>query len=172
MKFLPIKLAILLTSVIALPSFATTQISSLDWNETQIKGGKATGGVVYKGAYSNHEKLFYAEIGHSTYGEQRIYLTNGYLSEKDICKFTYMSNNITMNFNGQAVKMFRWCKKSSNSNQNYYQYTPQTKRGDAYLVNLFKQSKQPVKVQFDDETLYIPVKGFTRVWNSAGGNAI
>ncbi|MBS9779980.1 MAG: hypothetical protein KGV51_05065 [Moraxellaceae bacterium] len=175
MKSLTAKLAIILTALVAMPSFATVQTMTIDWKTTIDNSGV----VVYKQSYSNEEKYFNAKIGHSIVGRQNIYFTDSYNSNKSMCKLDIMykyglnePQRVTMIFNGQAVKIIRMCRKFSDANSTYYEYTPQTDIGHSYVVNLFKTSLTPIKVQFDNETLYVPVRGFTRAWNSAGGNAI
>ncbi len=175
MKSLTAKSAILLTALIAMPSFATVQFKSLNWNETSNNEVL----IKYKPTYDKNEKFFIVSVSYSKGGEQRIYFNDSYYSDKNICKLDMLYDNkvnkyqtTTMIFNGQAVKMARFCNKSADSNQAYYLYTPQTDLIDNYVINLFKTSRTPIKVQFDDETLYVPVTGFTKAWNSAGGNAI
>ena len=119
-------------------------------------------------------KFFDAQVSHSLVGHQRLYFQDYYYNtNKNICKYeSSIPSSTTMIFNGQAVKMARWCRKFTVTGQYYYSFTPETDRGYFYVVNLFKTSTSPVKIQFNDDTFYFPVRGFTKAWNSAGGNAI
>lgn len=155
-------------SLFALPSFAET-IETYDWGT--INGG--FGASVEYVKYPDESKSFDALIGHSTSGHQRIYFTSYYNEDGNVCSSTTTyPTTATIIFNDQAVKMSRWCKQFADVDQYYYQYTPETDRGDSYVINLFKRATLPIKIHIDGETFYFPVMGFTKAWNSAGGNAI
>lgn len=170
MRFSKLAYPLLFTGLISNSSFATTIMKTAPWGS--IKGGLGAG-VYYIPEYGNEPKYFDATVSHSKSGAQRIYFTELYAGSANICNYeTNYSTTITMIFNGQAVKMMRWCKKFKSSNHYYYDYTPATNHGDNYVINLFKKSTAPIKIQIDNDTIFFPVLGFTRVWNSAGGNAI
>lgn len=155
-------------STLGLPSFAET-IETYDWGT--INGG--FGASVQYTEYSDESKSFDALVGHSASGYQRIYFANYYDEDRNICSSTTSyPTTATIIFDDQAVKMSRWCKKFDDVDQYYYQYTPETDRGDSYVINLFKRATLPIKIHIDGETLYFPVMGFTKAWNNAGGDAI
>lgn len=170
MKIIKLLLSLLVCSFLAMPSYAATVKNTFPWNTSL---SNASAGISYNYNYEVIDKIFTAEIGHSQKGEQKLYFANSYIEVVDICKYkTTAAESTTMIFNGQAVKMLRWCDKSPYSGLTYYSYTSETDRGNAYVVNLFKTATAPIKIQVNSETLYFPVTGFTKAWNSAGGNAI
>ena len=113
-----------------------------------------------------------AEVSHSSEGEQRVYFYLTYSDDSNICTYeNKYPDDETFVFSGQAVKMLRWCDKFSDG-QYSYQYTPATVYGHNYVINLFKKATSPIKIKVGSETIPFPVMGFTKAWNSAGGNAI
>ena len=156
----------------AVSASATSVLSSTEWAETYDQTYKR---VYVKYISDNEEeyKFFQMVITHSNAGEQRLYFANYYSSDKNICSYTNtVPQHSTMIFNGQAVKMSRWCQKSSSTGENYYMYTTQTQKGENYVFNLFRTSTTPVQVQFESDSIPLPVIGFTKAWNTAGGDAI
>ncbi len=180
MKFTKSFILFLSMVLLAAPSYATTIISVTSWDSS---GEGAY--VFYKKDGSDTDRVFSSEISHSTSGEQRIYFSIDNNFSTDINKYAntypfnraYSTNTLkpiskTMVFNGQAVKMSGFSKIYGDTKNSYYSYTPETNKGHAYLINLFKQATSPIKVEFDGETIYLPVKGFTKKWNTTGGDAI
>lgn len=155
---------------ISLSSYATTIVNTIPWGTTS--GGFGTA-VSYSSDYDSDLKYFEALISHSQGGKQRLYFANAYLDDDSMCSYeTGYPTSTTVVFNGQAVKMSRWCLKFNGTNKYYYSYTPETERGHSYVVNLFKTSVSPVRIKLDTESLYLPAIGFSKIWNNAGGNAI
>lgn len=155
---------------LSLSSYATTISITLPWG---AGSGGLGSGVKYTSDYDSNFKVFNASIDHSKAGEQRLYFNNFYWDDYNICSSeTSYPTSITLVFNGQAVKMSRWCKKFTDANKYYYSYTPETERGHNYVVNLFKTSLSPVTIKIDNDMLSLPAIGFSRIWNNAGGNAI
>lgn len=160
---------LLIYSFLVLPSYATEIKLTRSW--AQLYDGSA--GLTYSNDYSDIIKVLQAEISHSQSGKQRLYFTDSIYEGSSSCKYeSIVSSTTTMIFNGQAVKMSSWCKKYSDTSNYYYSLTPTTEQGHNYIVNLFKIATSPIKIQYNNETLYFPVTGFTKAWNSAGGNAI
>ena len=134
---------------------------------------KGSASVLYVSDYSDETRVFEAKVSHSKLGYQGIYFSDYYAENANVCKYrTTTPDSITMIFSGQAVKMLRWCHKFQDAEQYYFSLTPETDRGENYVINLFKIATSPIKVQYNNEILYFPVIGFTKAWNSAGGNAI
>ncbi len=67
--------------------------------------------------------------------------------------------------NGQNVRYHRFCDGS-----NIY-LTPYSKAGDNFLVDQFKK-KNSVEFEFSDISLIFDATGFTKAWNSYGGDAL
>lgn len=152
-------------------SQATINLGHLGWGETVSKNSAY---IVYRKDYDpeSKQRSIDVSVGHDTNGVQRFYITSSDTANSARCNIQLRPDTITMNFNDQAIKMSRFCRKFSDSSETYYSYTPSTEQGHSFIINLFKTSTAPVELIIDNETLYIPVKGFTRIWNNAGGNAI
>ncbi|WP_201596390.1 hypothetical protein [Psychrobacter vallis] len=156
-------------SLIAIKSYATEIEDFMSW--AQMDNGSAW--IKYNSGYSDESKILESEISHSKSGGQRLYFSDYNATNINSCKYTTtIPDSTTMIFNGQAVKMSRWCQKFRDSSSYYFSLTPETERGHNYVVNLFKVATSPIEIQFNNERTYFPVIGFTKAWNSAGGNAI
>ena len=159
-------------ALISVSASATEILLSTGWEDTHYEGTKEVY-AYYLPNYDEDNKIFEMSISHSGAGEQRLYFASYYYIDKNVCSYpSTMPHDSTMIFGGQAVKMLRWCKKFSNDEKYYYSYTPDTIKGHAYVLNLFRTATTPVQIQFDSDILPLPVIGFTKAWNLAGGNAI
>lgn len=187
MKFIKLSTLFLASMVLAAPSYATTIEEVLPWD---MESSKAS--VFYKNDSSENTRLLSTSISHSKDGKQRLYFEVDYdfttiitpsvsreESSGSIAMRLYFDSRTVstpsstiMIFNGQAIKMLGFTKKYSDTNNTYYSYTPETIVGHNYLVNLFKKSASPIEVDFQGDKIYIPVIGFTKIWNNRGGNAI
>ena len=160
---------LLVSSFLIIPSHATGFQVPFSWDDY----GEGSASVIYNSDYSDESRTLVVEIDHSTSGLQRLYFNDFYTGNLNSCKYqTTVSDATTIVFNNQAVKMSRWCKKFSDADKYYLELTPATVRGQNYVINLFKAATSPISLQYNNETLYFPVMGFTKAWNSAGGNAI
>ena len=169
LKITKLLISLFLGSMISTQSYATEIEDFMSWAQL----GDGTAWIKYTSDYSDDAKFFEAQISHSSVGNQRLYFSDLSSYGDSICSYeSTVPKNSTIIFNGQAVKMLRWCKKYSNSSNYYLSYTPETARGHSYVVNLFKVATTPIEIQFNNERTYFPVIGFTKAWNSAGGNAI
>ena len=160
---------LLISVILIMPSHSTGFQMPFSWTERD--NGSAA--VIYTSDYDDNPKYFESEIGHSRSGQQSIYFRNYYVESMNT--FSYQNslpNNTTMVFSGQAVKMLSWCKKFADTDHYYLELTPATERGDNYVINLFKIATSSIEIIYDNETINFPVTGFTKAWNSAGGNAI
>lgn len=152
-------------------SQATIHVGTLDWGNTVEKDGAY---ISYRKDYDPEISIrsINLSIGHSINGEQRFYIDSFNTQLNAKCNIRLSPEVITMIFNGQAVKMARSCNSFFDADNTYYSYTPATEKGHSFVVNLFKTSTYPIELIFDGDNLRIPVQGFIKVWNSAGGNAI
>lgn len=162
--------------LVAIGLFSTTYSQAnnnsmgADWDNAVQKN---TAFVSYKKAHDpDGFRSITVSIGHSKNGEQRLYIKPFSFDKHPRCNTYSGPDTITMTFNDQAVKMLKFCSDYTDSNSAYYTYTPATEKGLLFIVNLFKTSTTPIKLTFDGDTVYVPVRGFTRAWNSSGGNAI
>lgn len=169
MNFIKLLVPLLVGNFLAMPSYATGFQMPFSWGD--YDDGSAS--VIYTSDYSEDSRHFKLQVTHSISGNQIIYFSDYYTENIDTCKYaTATPDSTTMVFNGQAVKMLRWCKRFSDTGDLYFGLTPETVRGDNYVISLFKAATSPIEIKYNGETLYFPVMGFTKAWNSAGGNAI
>ncbi len=152
-------------------SQATINLGHLGWGEAADKNSTF---ILYRKDYDpdSVERSINVSISHDKNGAQRFYITSPNTDSNARCNIILSSDIVTMTFNGQAVKMNKYCNKYADSSNTYYSYTPSTEKGHLFIINLFKTSTAPIKLTFDGDTLYVPAKGFTKIWNNAGGNAI
>ncbi|MEH0673140.1 hypothetical protein [Vibrio owensii] len=109
----------------------------------------------------NWDTIFEARIGTSKSGQQRIYVTTAVT-----CKDREASyDNVTIKTNEQNVRYSKYCDGS------YIYLTPLSKAGDNFLVDQFKK-KNSVAFEFSDIRVVFDATGFTKVWNSFGGDAL
>lgn len=157
---------LVLTLFVVNTSHAGRSLIIIDWGATTTDSSS----VSYIGNYDKEIRNIEAIVSHSNIGNQRFYIDLR-INNGNICD-NYLPTTDTVVFNGQAVNMIRSCKKYNNADQTYYSYTPYTDKGHKYVVNLFKKSTTPIKVTINGDTVDIPVRGFTKIWNSFGGDAI
>ncbi len=156
-------------SLLTMSSYATETQTPLPWLESD--DGSAF--VEYKSDNNAENKFLEANISHSESGEQKLYFRDLSSLGNRLCQQENTVPDITtMVFNGQAVKMSRWCKQYSYSSNYYLDLTPETVVGHQYIIDLFKKSLIPIDIQFNNEYISFPVIGFTKAWENAGGDAI
>lgn len=117
------------------------------------------------------EQVVRALISHSKDGNQNFYVLAEFTGSNNMCDVNNTNDGIAK-FNGQAIKMFAWCKKFNNSDGYYLQLAPETKRGKQFVINTFKSAKNTVLFEYEGLSVHIPAKGFTYAWNNAGGDAL
>ncbi|ENM5772340.1 hypothetical protein P3491_36975 [Vibrio parahaemolyticus] len=107
------------------------------------------------------DTIFVASISANMDGKQKVYI---YLALKCSDKDEKFEQS-THKTNGQNVRYYRFC-----DGNNVYM-TPVSKAGDNYLVNEFKK-KDNVSFEFPDIRVIFDAAGFTKRWNSYGGDAL
>ena len=132
---------------------------SINFNDTD--GNVSILGFKSSKEDENWDTLFIAKIAANTEGKQKIYITLA--SECSDSK--KVLDGTTIKTNGQNVRYHRFCDGS-----NIY-ITPVSKAGDNFLVNEFKKSES-VKFEFSDIIVLFDASGFTKKWNSYGGDAL
>ena len=182
MSFLKSLPLLVVSFSLAAPSYATIIEDTYPWNSET-----SSANVLYKSSGNDSLKSFSLFIDHSKSGEQRLYFEVDYnftlvtappnetrARVVQLTSVLYPEKRLStvMVFNGQAIKMGGHSQKYADTRNTYYSYTPETVAGHAYLVNLFKKSKLPIKVDFAGDKLLVPVVGFTKIWNNQGGNAL
>lgn len=169
LKFIKLLAPLFVGSFLITSAIATDYQAPVSW----IANNDGSAGVVYSNDYSDDIRVLEAEVSHSERGYQRLYFSDFYFDNLNVCTYsTSIPSSTTIIFNQQAVKMLRWCKKFDDTDQYYFLYTPETDQGESHIINLFKRATSPIEIKYNNETLYFPVIGFTKAWNSAGGDAI
>jgi hypothetical protein len=130
-------------------------------NFEDTDNGKSMIGFKTKKSDENWEPIFVVSIDHSKNGNQRIYITTA-KSCNDI-KESY--EDIILKTNEQNVRYSKYC------DGNFEYLTPRTEAGDNFLESEFKK-KNIVVIEFSDIKLFFDATGFTKAWNSQGGDAL
>lgn len=77
----------------------------------------------------------------------------------------------TWKVGGQNIRMNEFCY--DNGDRYEWSATPLTDKGEAYVVQAFKSAPSHVYVTLsDNRKIKVSAKGFTKVWNNAGGDAL
>ncbi|RZP53910.1 hypothetical protein D8T48_21745 [Vibrio vulnificus] len=130
-------------------------------NFSDLEDGSALVGFKSDKTSDHWDTIFAAKIGSSKSGEQRIYITTAITcSDKDASL-----DNATIKTNNQNVRYSRYCDGQ------YIYLTPLSKAGDNFLVDQFKK-KESVIFEFSDIAILFDATGFTKAWNSYGGDAL
>ncbi|EGQ9303616.1 hypothetical protein WD376_004201 [Vibrio vulnificus] len=109
----------------------------------------------------NWDTIFEARISSSQSGQQRIYVTTAVTcSDREA-----IYDSATIKTNGQNVRYNKYC------DGNWIYLTPLSKAGDNFLVDQFKK-KNHVAFEFLDIRVVFDAEGFTKSWNSYGGDAL
>ena len=139
------------------PSFE--MIRSINFNDTEDNSSIV--GFKSSKDSENWDAIYSAIISANKNGEQKIYV---YLAS--VCSDSKKNmGKISVKTNAQNVMYYRFC-----NGKNIY-ITPVSKAGDNFLVNEFK-NRNNVKFEFSDTTILFDASGFTRRWNSFGGDAL
>lgn len=171
-------------------AFITSSHAATITNVVPWDSESSSTSIFYENVGSDNTLLFSVSIDHSKEGSQRLYFiydsnfttvaspsvsispsTRALIDSMASLNDREPSSSVIV-FNGQAIKMLKFINKYADTKNTYSSYTPETEAGHLYLINLFKKSKSPIQVNFKGEKFYIPVTGFTKIWNSHGGNAI
>lgn len=121
---------------------------------------------------------FYVEtrISHSKTGIKRIYFSVNSFAGKDkpssACSPSGRTETEIIHLDKQAIKVFAWCKKYSDSDTYYIQYTPATDAGDEYVINLFKHKSGNISAVFPNIKTELSSDNFMKVWDDFGGDAL
>ncbi len=127
--------------------------------------------------------LITAHVEYGSGGDKAVYFDldyydtdSGKIVSKGTCDPTrYVAPDYSsevMTVNGQAIKVFVWCKKYSDTGTNFYQATPQTKQGLAFVVNALSASSTTVNLELIGIPFRLSAEGFTAVWNKSSDKAL
>ncbi|MCE7579462.1 hypothetical protein LZS94_18255 [Aliivibrio fischeri] len=156
--------------MLAFPSLANEEWSTMSYFWGQDNQLEASVWLKNKNDPSS-EQVISSFIAHSTNGTQNIYFMARFVNDYNMCNVNDTNDGI-FKIDNQAVKAYVWCKKFSDSSKYYLQMTAETNKGQQYIVDRFKKATKYVRFEFNGISVNIPAKGFTHIWNNAGGNAI
>ncbi len=109
-------------------------------------------------------------------GMQRVYFTRFY-STGSYCTLKGSKNGTEQQVwtvDGQNVRMNVYCSEYTDSKGEYYQTAYATSNaGERFISERFKKAQSEVSVKDTNGFLVnYSAKGFTKAWNTAGGNAL
>lgn len=117
-----------------------------------------------------HVRMVSAVISHTMYGEQRLYLAFSSNVSEEFCEKDNELLYEVVRVEGQPIKMHHDCEVYEDYSEVYL--TPYSKKGEQFVLDKFLKSKNPVEINFEFYTAKVPTKGFTKAWNSFGGDAL
>ena len=137
----------------------TTYWYTFDWNiDGEAKTEYIDVETIARGSYK-------AEISKDTNSNPRIYFEFHKLNDITACDTSEELTNV-LKIDDQLISVTAWCKKYSDSELKYAEFTAATTEGISFILNKFKKSKS-VKVDFGVlGWAYISAKGFSREWKS------
>lgn len=118
---------------------------------------------------------FSALVSYDKNGIQRIYFKHRELRDGQFvtnCHLGESFDSQIWKFTDQNVKMTTYCDETEGTK--YLTATPETDAGAAFVIKAFKNSAGSVKIvpKSFQQGFEMSAKGFTKVWNNGGGDAI
>jgi hypothetical protein len=118
---------------------------------------------------------FSASVSYDKNGIQRIYFKHKEVRDGQFVTNCHLGESFeseVWKFADQNVKMTTYCDETEGAK--YLTATPETDAGAAFVINAFKNSAGGVKIvpASFQQGFKMSAKGFTKVWNNGGGNAI
>ncbi len=92
-------------------------------------------------------------------------------SKEDLCVPGKGASAGVMTINGQAIKVFKWCKRYKDK-ASYIQVTPETPKGLAFVVDQLSRSPKMVDVSIEGVSFDVSAVGFSSVWNKSSDIAL
>lgn len=167
-----ILLIITLLLAVNTPSYSAEKDiwKSFNWTET----GDLETLVTYENTnIYNSKQFFLAEIDFGKDGVKRVYFTHFYRANLSSCEQKRHATNTVIKVNNQAIKAIYYCNPfNDNKEKHYLSLTAKTDAGQNFIVNAFKQAKSHIIFEFGNMKIFFPATGFSKSWNSSGGNAI
>jgi hypothetical protein len=160
----------LLAALASTPVFAQ-EFRSTDWGQRGDSNAYTFEVVEANGKIERSGNWYIAKIGHGEGGQKAIYFSVSNNIDETCNPSTFKSSNIAK-LQGQAVKVFSWCRQFSDLPTHYIEFTSETPAGDEYVINLFKNSLEPIKIEFANKSFSISPIGFQAEWEKAGGDAL
>ncbi|CAM3718968.1 hypothetical protein [Pseudoalteromonas maricaloris] len=139
------------------PNYQLLQILSFE----DTGNGQSIIGFKTEKSNENWGPVFAASIALSKNGNQRIYIYTARTCNNTQKRY----EDIILKTNEKNVRYSKYCDGS-------IEYlTPRTTAGDNFLESEFKK-KNVVVIEFSDIKLVFDARGFTKAWNSKGGDAL
>ncbi len=139
---------------------------------TQLEGWASNGNAIY--ASKDSGQILYFAVNHSKDGSQRLYIEYAIVNDEEelvsTCSVESDSETVVITINGQPVKFISFCSESG-SDSWYQSMTAQSAAGRDFVINAFKTSKT-VSISTPAYKLEVSAKGFTKVWDNTGGDAL
>ena len=154
-----------------IPSIATSQSRITAWGEVTRYDALV---VTSDEQYPAVSWFLAASIGHSVNGEKRIYITLQKFISGNPVSICEDKEPVFAKVNGQAIRFNSYCRDYEKNGKVYKEtyMTPLSNKGDKYLYNSFKNSRD--HITFELWGIYTPISsvGFASAWESFGGDAL
>lgn len=144
----------------------SSSVMASDWIEEDWSRDSVI--TSYKG-----EQQWSAKIRHAKNSTQRMFFFYERTGNSP-CNPSTIKKNAIWKFNGQPVQIFQWCKKYADTERYYVYATSATDKGDKFIVSTFK-AKSFVYIEPSSDfnwKVNLSAKGFSKAWNSYGGDAL
>lgn len=153
--------------------WAKWQIIKTDWAYESNRWAARTVATPGAGEQANVYIVTTAELGYGQDGERRLYFSILDLKGSDYCTLNGEKAEIGVAmFDKRAVKMIVWCKPLTDTKKGYLSMTPLTPAGTKYIVERLKSSSASVQFGFNELSLPISTKFFSKAWGDASSNAL
>ena len=165
------KIWFIFTLLLQLPVIALCQSRTASWGEISRYNAFV---LTNDEEHSAVSWFLMASIGHSVNGKKRIYIfLRKYISEKPV-SFCEDKEPIIAKINNQPIRFNVFCMDYEENGEKHKEMylTPLSINGDEYLYNSFRKSRD--HVVFELWGIYTPISsvGFSKAWESFGGDAL
>ncbi len=149
-----------------LVSLLSSPVMASDWVEESWSKSSVTTSF-------NNEQVWSAKIRHAKNSTQRLFFFYERRGQSP-CNPLHVKSEAIWRVNDQPIQVYQWCKKYQDTDRYYFYATAKTDIGDSFIVNSFRY-KNYVYVESDSDFRWkvnLSAKGFTKAWDSFGGNAL
>lgn len=139
-----------------------------DWGVIDKFG---TGTIILDAEGRPNKRGFLTKIDFTASGKKRVFFTTVDLGS-DACRVDSFKDQFLITVNGQVIKAFGWCKKAPTDTYHHVQFTAATDEGGKFIIDAFLNSPKEVAVSYFGENFGVSSVGFSKAWNSVGGDAL
>lgn len=162
-------------AVTALSELSKPRVRMINWGDYNSRQS-----ITY---YNHGYAYLLPEIAFSKGGTRRLYFEAGYMeaskSNERLCEPNKYApsegehSKAIWEFNGQAISMTVTCYGKGDGDV-WFSATPQSAAGLSYVVNLLRESKDPVNVVALGGKMRLPIaaQGFSAEWNTMSASAL